>query len=90
MKIYRNGQEIELTNGDLWEAYVEQEKKNFIGDIRIHLQEKFGENINEESIDYDSIADNAMSSLYDNDEYFGIYWAILEQAIEDYLKNRCK
>lgn len=90
MKIYRNGQEIELTNGDLWEAYVEQEKKNFIGDIRIHLQEKFGENINEDSIDYDSIADNAMSSLYDNDEYFRIYWDILEQAIADYLENRCK
>lgn len=90
MKIYRNGQEIELTNGDLWEAYVEQEKKNFIGDIKIHLQEKFGENINEDSIDYDSIADNAMSSLYDNDEYFRIYWDILEQAIADYLENRCK
>lgn len=86
MKIIRNGQEIELTNEELWRAYIEQEQKNFIEDVEQCMLD-FALDTTNASIDKKAIANNARTYLYDNDGYFEIYWDVIKHAIEDYIEE---
>ena len=86
MKIYRDGNEIELTAEELRMAYEEKHLEHFTEDVKnsaesMGLEEKFDES------DYDELAWRFDKALGRNDSYWDSYWCTLENVIEEYIRE---
>ena len=88
MKIIRNGQEFELTSAELEQAYEEQHREYFDIDVCDRLREEHDIDPNRGDIDWEEIAINAQDLLANDDCYYECYWNAINQAIEQYLKER--
>lgn len=88
MKIYRDGQAIELTPKEIQQAYEEQRDEYFGEDVCDRLQEEYNINPNRGDVNWEEIALIAQELLADNDMYNDIYWDAIHTAIKAYLKGK--
>ena len=85
MKIYRNGQEIELTAEELRAAYEVKNMENLADDVKVEAY-NMGIFINEE--DACKIAQRFDDALSKNDDYMDYYWCILECVVKECIKEK--
>ena len=90
MIIYRDGQAIELTDTECYQAYKETRNEVYIDHIGDKLREDYDiEPCTDDSkIDLEEIADNLHYIILDNNIYDDIYWNSVYIAIEEYLKEK--
>ena len=90
MTIYRDGQAIELTGKELFEAYEEALDGYYMDDIGNELREQYDiEPCTDNSeIDLKEIAKELQYLLDRHDTYHDIYWDAVDTAIDKYLKEK--
>lgn len=86
MKIFRNGEEFELTFSELMSAHEEYELDCMIEDVKSLLESGTRETeLSEEQIC--EVANNALHNLGKNDSYYEAYWMSVEYTLDDYIDN---
>lgn len=83
MKIYRDGQAIELTSEECRQVYEELDQEYHREDIRSHLE------VMEVDLDVtDELIDRFDHALGNNDSYWDAYWYTMDYVIEEYMKEK--
>ena len=86
MKIVRNGQEFELTFGELIAAHEEYDMDCMIADVRdTYAQREDDIDVTEDDLRF--IASEAKRLLGKNDMYFDAYWDTVNYAISEYIES---
>ena len=85
MKIYRDGQAIELTPQEIRDAYEEYATDGAKADIKT-IAETMDIDIPEEALD--ELTHNLDIVVGDDDGYWDSYWCDVEYVIREYLKER--
>ena len=88
MKIYRNGQAIELTEQEICEIYLEAQRRNYVDDVLVKLSEDFNIDPSKENIDVQMIVSDIMDEILDNDTIWNCEQDVIQRVIEAYLKER--
>ena len=87
MKIYRNGQEFELTFSELINAHNEYELDSMTEDVR-SIYEQEDEAIELSENDIKEVAIQAKHNLTKNDSYFEAYWESVRYTLKEYMEER--
>lgn len=86
MTIYRNGEEIELTFGEMIRAYDEYKLDCMIEDVRSILASGTRD-IELSDKQVEEIASRAVHNLGKNDSYYEAYWMSVEYTLDDYIQE---
>lgn len=84
MKIFRNGNEIELTAEEVRLAYEEYHTNCLVEDV---LSEAKQMNIDIPENEVKNIANNVDNALSKNDGYMESYWYTIENALHEFNKR---
>lgn len=87
MKIYRNGQEIELTEQEICDIYFEAQRINYVDDVLLKFSEDYNIDPNKENIDVQMIVSDIMNEILDNDTIWNCEQDVIQRVIERYLKE---
>ena len=86
MKIYRDGQEIELTFSELIEAHEEYEFDCMMQDVKnTYEQGEYDVELSEEDIG--KVASFALHNLGKNDAYYDAYWMSVQYTLDNYIDS---
>ena len=89
MKIYRDGQEIELTELELDQAYREARTQYLCEEIYDVLREEYDDDlINKVEKDLSKIADDMLCLIANDDTHWECEQEAKYQAIKQYLKEK--
>ena len=88
MKIYRNGQEIELTEQEIYAIYFETYMKNIEDEVILKLKEDYDIDLDKENIDIMPIAFDIRNEIQDNDTIWDCEQEAYHRVIERYLEER--
>lgn len=88
MKIYRNGQEIELTEQEIYAIYFETYMKNIEDEVILKLKEDYDIDLDKENIDIMPIAFDIRNEIRDNDTIWDCEQEAYHRAIRAYLEER--
>lgn len=80
MIIIRDGKEIELTDSEIYEAYLECKYEFLKEDIASKAEDMGVELTEDELADYAERVDNALAK---NDDYGESYWFVIENVLEE-------
>lgn len=92
MKIYRDGNPIELTLSELREASDEYSLQCKMEDIKSEIAQNPNLPMitNFDDTDIQVIAERTEIMLSKNDLYYDAYWASINNAIEEYFEVTCR
>ena len=88
MKIYRDGQAIELTEQEVCAIYLEAQMRNIEDDVVLKLSEDYDIDLNKEHIDIKAIALDIRSEIADNDTIWDCEQEAYHRTIKRYLEER--
>ncbi len=88
MKIYRNGQAIELTEKEICDIYLEVRIRNYVDEVALKLSEDYDIDLSKVDIDVLQIAADVMYEIADNDTIWDCEQEVFHRVIERYLKER--
>ena len=84
MKIYRDGKEIELTQEELRQAYLEKDMDYIKEDI---MSQDESDDFNFDDSDFAIIADRFKRALERCDGYWEYYWEVMNYVINEYIRE---
>lgn len=87
MKIYRNGQEIELTEQEIYAIYFETYMKGIEDEVILKLKEDYNINLDKENIDIMPIAFDIRNEIGENDTISDCEQEIYHRVIKRYLEE---
>lgn len=88
MKIYRNSQEIELTEQEIYAIYFETYMKNIEDEAILKLKEDYDIDIDKENIDIMPIAFDIRNEIQDNVTIWDCEQEAYHRVIKAYLEER--
>lgn len=88
MKIYRDGQAIELTEKEICDIYLEAQKRNYIEEVIFMLMDYYDIDPSKTDIDVQTIALDVQSEIADNDTIYDCEREAYHTVIKRYLKER--
>ena len=84
MKIYRDGKEIELTQEELRQAYLEKDMEYIKEDIMSCFN---SDDLSFDDSDFEIIADRFKRALEHSDGYWDHYWGNMNYVIQEYIRE---
>ena len=84
MFIIRNGEKIELTEAETFQAAEESNLSYHILDIKSEYEEMYGEKFPYDEQVAEELAERAMHIVHNSDIYWDIYWEGFKAAIREY------
>jgi hypothetical protein len=87
MKIYRNGQAIELTEKEICDIYLEARRRNYVDEVVLKLSEHYDIDLSTVDIDVLQIASDVMDEIADNDTIWDCEQEAFHRVIERYLDD---
>ena len=90
MIIYRDGQAIELTDAECYQAYKSVRDESCMEHIadKLRWDYEIEPCTDDSKIDLEEMADNLHYMILENDTYNDIYWDSVHTVIEQYLKEK--
>ena len=87
MFIIRNGEKIELTESETFQAAEESNLSYHILDIKSEYEEMYGEKFPYNEQVAEELANTAMHIVHNSDIYWDIYWEGFKTAIREYKES---
>lgn len=88
MKIYRDGQAIELTEQEICDIYLEARRRSDADEVALKLSEDYNIDLNKEDIDVLQIASDVIDEIAENDTIWDCEQEDYSIVIKRYLKER--
>ena len=88
MKIYRNGQEIELTETEINHLYLEIQRRNYADEITLKLIDDYDINPVKENINVMRLVEEVRCEIMENDTIYDCEQEAYHRVIKGYLEER--
>ena len=88
MKIYRDGQAIELTEQEICDIYLEARRRSYADEVALKLSEDYNIDLSKENIDVLQIASDVIDEIAENDTIWDCEQEAYSIVIKRYLKER--
>lgn len=88
MKIYRDGQAIELTEQEICDIYLEARRRNYADEVALKLSEDYNIDLSKADIDVLQIASDVIDEVAENDTIWDCEQEVYSIVIKRYLKER--
>ena len=88
MKIYRDGQAIELTEQEICDIYLEAQRRYYGDEVLLQLSEYYDIDVDKEDIDWKQIASDVMDEIAEDDTHWDCEQDAYRRVIERYLEER--